>query len=70
MVVSGLKVKVWNTKLSFFLSHTSKITLLAFWARFNNPVTLRVPNIKLLSLFKLRKNLVQDFNIIKMMRSK
>ena len=31
MVVRGLKVKVWwKTKLSFFLSHTSIITLLAF----------------------------------------
>ena len=66
MVVRGLKVKVWwKTKSSFFLSHTSKITLLAFWARFNNHVTLKKPNIKLLSLFKLRKNLVQDFNIMK-----
>jgi len=63
MVVRGLKVKVWwKTKLSFFLSHTSKITLLAFWARFNNHVTLKKPNIKLLSLFKMKKNLVQDFN--------
>ena len=55
-VVRGLKVKVWwKTKLSFFLSHTSIITLLVFWARFDNHVTLKKPNIKLLSLLNWGK---------------